>query len=226
MNKITISIFLILIPLFSLNGIDSEKKFSPESTVIMFDFNGVLAKGNYAKSTLMFLRLPHKGRFIKGIFKNKLSHALAPSAQSCNCPRCEKYCNRGLKLVNYQKVRKGMYEIVQRLHRQGYCLILFSNVYPESIKNLRMRPAFAELFNLFHGFALSCSENEFAEKPESQMFSYALRIAEKRHPSAKQHVLIDNEKRNIKEAERQGITGIRFHSAERLKRQLIELGIL
>jgi len=109
-------------------------------------------------------------------------------------------------------------EILKELKQAGYSLYGLTNWSAETFPYARARHAF---FDLFDDMVISGAVGHI--KPEPEIYDILL---EKIGKPAQECLFIDDSLPNIKQAEKLGIHGIHFQSAEQLRSELGKLHLL
>lgn len=182
------------------------------STVIMFDLHGVLTKTNLMRAAKKFLKIPHKIHFLKSAWQGELARCISTADPE--------YQREMVKTLNQQTIQPAVVSIVKELKDNGYKLILFSNICPQALDNLREDPDFAYLFSLFDAFALNGIQTDFSDKPSPKAFAHAKKIALQVNPRADSFILIDDTKSHLLAAQKYGIKSIHFKSEHQLRKVL------
>lgn len=201
------------------------EKTTPESTVLLFDLHEVLAHAKKVEIARNFLAIPERARFLKAAIQKRLPQDLAIQEQDIVDDAYLAYRTQGIKTINTYQVDPAMLALIQELKRQGYHLVLFSNISLDCFEDLRKKESFEALFGLFDNFAISCAENGWIKKSEPRAFEYAAQLARKTTPEAKFLLFIDDKAKNIKRAEGT-MHGLHFKSSQKLRTQLEALEIL
>jgi len=110
---------------------------------------------------------------------------------------------------------KRMFAIVNRIHGR-YRTGTLSNVGPERDAIRRKMLKGAKLDYLFNSYELR------AVKPSKKAFSEVLKALKARPQDV---VFVDDKKKNVEAAQRQGINGVHFTGAQGLKKEFKRLGI-
>lgn len=109
-----------------------------------------------------------------------------------------------------------MQEIVERLHRAGYTVSLFSNTMDIHAKSNELK-GFYKIFD--HVFL----SNEIGmRKPDIEKYKYVL---QQLNAKPKKCIFIDDKLKNLVPARQLGIIVLQFESIEKFKQQLNEIGI-
>ncbi len=125
-----------------------------------------------------------------------------------------------IEMTNAQKVIPGMEHLIQELHAQGYQLHILSNIGPRRFKQLSLE--FPQIINCFDKVQIVQPESNPLKKPDTEFFKHYLsELVDDQHV-----IFIDDNRKNIEAAKSLGIHAIRFTSANKLRKQLDDLGVL
>lgn len=206
-------------------GVDLQQE--TQSTVLVFDYGGVLANADYApllqffqttfglnNSELKALLAHIKMRRLQGKSEEV---ALAEWAEREGHELDEDFSSlfEAAKGACIQKV-DGMDALVKRLKERGYRVALFSNVRKDQADVIRR-------WGCYEAFPDVILSHEIgAEKPSQEAFDALFQ----RLRCAKEHcILIDDKEENVLAAQAYGMKAIRFEHLEQLEGALQDLGV-
>ncbi len=112
----------------------------------------------------------------------------------------------------------GSVDVLRALKDRGVPCYALTNMEAETYP---LRRARYDFLGWFEGTVVSASER--IAKPDLEIFR---RLLERYHLRAEATLMIDDSARNIDAARRVGMPAVRFESAESLRRQLEQLGLL
>ena len=135
--------------------------------------------------------------------------------------RLKEFVPLGIEIANQQEPNQKVIEILKELKKNGYSLHLFSNLGGIIFKDLRKKHP--EAFTLFDGISLASRQNDYMRKPSDDAFSTFLKT---HNPHNLPVILIDDKKKNIRGAQKHGITSIFFKSPEQLRAELVKLNLI
>ncbi|MBT4856369.1 HAD-IA family hydrolase [bacterium] len=212
---------------------DLPSHFSPENTVVIFDFHNVLGYTDWTKG-LKTLLWDNPDRFsrlsrITSYGIRKMIHDKSIKNSSLleyldSGEPGEAYEKANLELVNAYWIDPQSEALVKKLHNEGYKLILFSNT-PESTMKFQEN-AHPELFGLFDKkWYRKVGSTVTKKSPEA--FEQVKKLgAEALGHTPQRYVFVDDTKKNIKLGEEAGICGILFKTVKQTEKVLTEAGIL
>lgn len=181
---------------------------------IIFDFFDVFRTDSY-KAWLRTNNIPHEGDYFE-----------ANRQMDLGTITTEQFLDRLSELQGRRvtpeevdataRVDKGVVEIARSL-KAHYRIALLSNAPSSFIRNLLL---VHDLEQHFHEIIISSEVGMV--KPNAEIFEHTLaRLG----VSAQEAIFIDDNPGHVAAAEKVGITGIQFLSADQLKNELIEKGI-
>lgn len=208
-------------PLLHAQQADSKNK------VLVFDFGGVIAKGNKAEvgkfiSTELFISQEEamKAQADLKVYQDRgglEENFWQEFARSVGKPLPDNWMQR-LDDVRLQSIKAipGMLELIRKLHEQNYQTALLSNVRMTQAR-IKRKLGYYDLFN-----PVLLSYEIGVGKPNSQAYKILL---ERLGRSPESIIFIDNKSANIEAARSLGIDGILFENAEQLTQELQKRGI-
>lgn len=212
-----------------------NKNYSPENTIIAFDFHDVLVNYDYKKIIKTFWSSNKKFKLFIILLNPiiwldiiKLKHQKAVSEQYIvwlgkKYKNLEPYVSLGIEIANTQKTNPDMLNLLKNLKLLGYELQLFSNIGGIIIQDAI--PKFPEIFNCFSKIIVPSQENKYIRKPFDNAFINYLQ-ENKYNKINKKFIFIDDKSKNTKKATKYGILGIRFKNHDQLAQEFKNLGIL
>ncbi|KKP29364.1 MAG: hypothetical protein UR12_C0009G0025 [candidate division TM6 bacterium GW2011_GWF2_30_66] len=211
-----------------------HKKYSPENTIIAFDFHDVLVNYNWSKIIKIFWSNNRKFKLFITLLNPliwwdiiKLKYQKAVSEQYIvllgqKYKNLEPYIPLGIEIANTQKINPKMLNLLKNLKLMGYELQLFSNIGGVIIQDAISK--FPEIFDCFSKIIVPSQENKYIRKPfDSAFINY---LQENNNKISKKYIFIDDKSKNTKKAEKFGILGIRFKNYDQLIQEFKKLGIL
>lgn len=209
-----------------------NKQYTSQDTLIAFDLHEVLVKPCYSK--LLYysvIKLPKKWlfiyscwppfwiRLIKARRKSKVPEIMFNDLCTYY-PHLESIRSHFITMSNMQKLRPEMIHLIEQLKKRNYPIYLFSNIGPQTLKDLRSK---LPLNDLLDEFFSPSEEDNFCHKPNSQFYEKFKKFVEKKLPKNKTIIFIDDKKINITSAKKAGLQAIRFKNSKKLKKDLASL---
>jgi len=205
---------------------------NPQKTILAIDLHGVLFKHDYKRMFKTYWQSKHKLKLILALINPLLwvdvirlmrQNAIAEQflvGLAEKHHRLKPFVHLGIHIANQQKPIQKVVDMLEHLKNKGYTLHLFSNI--GSITFEEIWKKFPSIFQLFDSFILPSQSNNYLRKPNPIAFATYLRENNKEN---KQVVLIDDKRKNVRQAKNHGIKSIWFQSPEHLQQQLLTMGI-
>jgi HAD superfamily hydrolase (TIGR01509 family) len=201
-----------------------------DSIVFAFDIHKVLLKPNILQMIKLIL-LKFRFSSIYLLFHTSFwSHIYKDGAVPENIidKLCEKFNDKGatkaflVEVINSQSFNIHMIPLLKSLKKQGYPLYIASNVWESLLIGLRRKfPQFDMLFDGYYFPAL----NNYIEKPDPRFYQGLKRFLRERGQPINSIIFIDDKHKNIIAARQEGLIGLKFTSADDLKKKLRALCI-
>ncbi len=206
-----------------------------QETVIVFDLNGVVLHLSPLRVTSLVWHSPYKwrmfvlafnpwfvGYILRGLWRKQVLEHMINELAKRHTPFTP-IRSTALEIVNAQYVRPAMFILLKELREKNYRLAILTNIGQESIEILAK--ANPELFKLFDYIAHSSANDGYCAKPNPKAFEKLVSTISKEIPEKPRLILIDDHQPNITQAERMGMTGIRYRGIANLRKQLQKTGI-
>lgn len=207
-------------------------KHTPATSYFIFDLHEVLCHPNYLQIVKLYLHSDKKWVLFKYCFHLGLLYKIfrlwrqgATAATYFayirhHYPELAPCIPLIIEMANAQVPNEKTLHIVANLKQQGYRLDILSNIDVEILDDLRSKcPHVFDYFTCIQGTSAKIPYG----KPHAQIYQDYLHHHRDDH---KQMFFIDNKKENINAAQKFGMIGIRYRSAEKLRKQLGEFGIV
>jgi FMN phosphatase YigB (HAD superfamily) len=196
------------------------------SIVVAFDLHDVLFSFSAFGVLRTLWKLPYKSTLILHLFspsfwktyfatkKQALSTERRFGLLVTQFPFLKKYRSNFIELCNQQRVDQKTLAYIKQLKIAGYRLIVASNIGENTYKDLAKR--FPDVIALFDYAFTSGKIAGYKKKPYHSYFVALRKYIHKNIVDGEHIVFIDNKRKNIRIAEKHGICGIHFTSAEKL----------
>jgi len=206
---------------------------SPEKTIVAVDLHGVLFTFNHKQIVSLFLKSKGKLKLLFSFFSPFLWADIFRLMRKGSVGeeyivrladkhhRLRPYVPLGVAIANAQKLNHPVLELLKTLKKNGCSLRMFSNIGDTLFADLEKK--FPDVFPLFDSFTVAQHANGYMRKPQTNAFQDFLK---KYNSDGNAVILIDDKKKNIRGAEKNGIIGILFASAGQLEQNLKKLGLL
>lgn len=202
---------------------------SPETTLIVFDLNGVIVKPDIQAMLSALYHAKNKQHILTHLIPTAI-HLARTSWHTDNSfedviHECKKYnpiiADLLRTLSTCQKPIAGTVDIIKILHAQGYELAIASNMGSETVHALQEK--YTYIFNYF-SFIVTCDTIDNSEscikKPNTKFFE----LFEKNYnPHKKNIIFIDDNRMNVQVAQNAGMHALVFKNAKALRKQLQQL---
>lgn len=202
---------------------------SPETTVIVFDLNGVVVQPDMQAMISALYHNPHKKHILTHLVPTAIHLAYASWHANNSFEdvirECKKYnpiiadLLRTLSIC--QKPITGTIEIIKSLHAQGYELAIASNMGKETLHALQEK--YPHIFKYF-SFIVTCNTIDASEsrikKPDTKFFEL---FQKNYNPDKKSIIFIDDNRKNVQAAQKNGMHALVFKNAKALRKQLQRL---
>lgn len=232
-----LSLTFLLLMLCTLSAqVDVARPYSPANTVFFFDLHDVILKPDTGKRVKVALGNPIRALKLGA---HVLSQKDIPNGESLQVELKRKGQTKQADIIRQfsaaYKVDMDVFKILQELKAKGYTLCMASNIGSGNLNDLlderhpRNNVKHAGYVTLRDVFALfddlifvDYESQEVIRKPDHRYFA----LIHDRSELAEHIMFVDDNKKNIAAANACGLHGIRFSSAEKLTRDLKNLGIL
>jgi FMN phosphatase YigB (HAD superfamily) len=207
--------------------------YKKDTTILAFDLHKVLFSYDYlAAFTLLLTQLPLRA-LCRVAFKPFFWLELYKTSRRTRVlddiferveqkyPQAQALWPFGYALSNTQKPRRHMQELLISLKKEGYVLMLCSNIGPIPLSDLEQK--YPDFFSLFDQYLTPQKNTGYIQKPQEAFFAFLKNIAKEKQPEKSHIVLIDDRLSNIAQAQKMGISGILFISLSKLKNSLSKL---
>ena len=195
--------------------------------VIAFDLHDVLFGMDYKKVAsiawqaspkLPLIAAPLHPRFwanfIKLIRKDAVGEEYVVRMAQWH-PALKPYIATGISIINAQKPNKPVVDITKLLKKNGYKLIVFSNIGELAYKDLWTQ--FPDIMNLFDDAVFTQEKDDYVRKPMAGAFE---KLLSKAGAPPQEILFIDNKQKNIHAAQQQGINAIHYKTPGNLLEQI------
>jgi FMN phosphatase YigB (HAD superfamily) len=205
-------------------------RYPPAATIITFDLHDVLVKHDYKKMLSVWWGCPGRWVILRHLVHPRLLWRVLSLRQQgavaehllmtllAEFPQLQAYKSTAIAILNAQKPIPESILIVQQLKMQGYTLHLFSNIGEELCQHLKNE--LPKLFAFFDTIHTTKRAHNYLPKPKKQAFELYLSTY---NPTNKHIIFIDNNRKNITQAQEHGIIGILFTGSRNLKKALDSL---
>ncbi len=126
-------------------------------------------------------------------------------------------------IANEQKPNMDVVAIIKELKELGYQIDMASNIGAQHLIELEKKDELKSIFALFNNKFFVDYKQKTIQKPHEQYFKNYLKKYNKKHKTI---IFIDDQKNNVTNAQKTGMIGLRFSTAEQLRKDLQELGVL
>ncbi len=194
----------------------------PEDTVIAFDLHDVVFTKSTKKILKQFSHIHHTSQVISLVFNHHFWHDVKKIRKQTDVaeavfyklikkyPALKKFEKDFINLTNdVQRAQKEVISLIKNLKKEGYTVILASNIGSKTFENLRKKQS--ELMNLFTAHFVA-EAPDYIHKPQVAYFDKI-----KNKFSGKNIILVDDKRINIDGAKKAGLDGIQFKSASQLR---------
>ncbi len=205
------------------------QQITPQSTIIVFDINGVLFTTDYWKLAKLLVRDKNSLRLLIHIFhpyvirdiirlywKGSINEEYY--TQLVSYPSLAPCRSLMIAAAQAQKPIPAMIELVQHLRNLGYTLHILSNMGMIFFSHLQaLHPAF---FAQFQALKIANPGENYLSKPHKLMYQ---RYLQECNPEHKQIIFVDDKKRNVYAAEQEGMIGVLCKNAQQCKKALLTI---
>ena len=213
--------------------IDKKKESTHQKAIIAVDLHGVLFVARHKNMFRTFFKSKEKLKLffalcspflwadVLKLMKKKAvaEEYLVGLAEKHH--RLKKFVPLGIEIANQQDPNQEVIEVLKELKKNGCTLHLFSNIGGIIFEDLRKK--YPVPMTLFESFSLASRENGYARKPHEKAFTTFLKT---HNPHNLPVILIDDKKKNIRGAQKHGITTIFFTSPKQLRTELVKLNLI
>ena len=206
------------------------QQITPQTTIIVFDINGVLFTTDYWQLFTLLIRDKNSFRLLVHVLHpyvvrdiirlywkgstNEEYYAHLVSTYSSLAP-CKSLL---LAAAQAQKPIPSMIELVEQLRTLGYQLHILSNIGMIFFSHLQaLHPTF---FAHFRAFKIANLDENYLSKPHKLMYE---RYQKECNPEHKQVIFIDDKKRNVYAAQQEGMIGVLFNNPQQCRKALLAL---
>lgn len=171
--------FLNLLFLLNINSYDITKlseDLTPENTVFVFDFHGVILKKS-GDSVKNFMQHPYRFKFLNRLRKGGIriggnNDNICVESKFIDSSDDSDYVDETLKLINPHIPDFAAIGLIKTLHEKGFKIFGCSNIGERSLEYMQNKFSnFGNLIkNCFSGLQIPTKENNFATKDKTKTF--------------------------------------------------------
>lgn len=205
-------------------------RIDSDSVVFAIDLHKVLVRPNIKEIVRMMLF--HKYLFL-ALFNAQVWYKILKDgalSQEKVDHIVQKYASKGItkelliQLLNCQIKNNSTIHVFQMLHDKGYALYLASDIWQDLF--FAVQKKFSFVTTLFKGYYTPNEQNGYYEKPDRRYYEHLKKYIAQKGDGDKKIIFVDNNRENVKAAQKEGLIAIQYKNAGSLIKDLKSLGFL